>query len=240
MSEERATLEMIAPSVEEALEKGLAELGVAEDQVAVEVLDEGSKGVFGMGSRQARIRITVGGDGTPGMPQKDQPADSGDQTWDDETENTRALAQETVQTLLEKMNVRANTNTRVIANEEPDKFPNIHVDVTGDDLSYLIGKRAETLNALQFVTRMIVGKEISHAANIIVDVEGYRERRERSLRQMANKMADQVISSGRSQSLEPMPAAERRIIHIELQENDEVTTNSVGDDPRRKVTITPV
>jgi spoIIIJ-associated protein len=124
--------------------------------------------------------------------------------------------------------------------EDGKDRPGILVEIFGDDLSILIGKQAETLNALQYITRLIVGKEVGHGVNLSVDVEGYRSRREKSLRQLAQRMADQAIKTGRRQMLEPMPANERRIIHIELRDNDEVTTSSVGEDPRRKVTITPV
>jgi spoIIIJ-associated protein len=115
----------------------------------------------------------------------------------------------------------------------------VSVDVNGDDLSILIGRRAETLNALQYITSLIVSKEIGRYVPIIVDVEGYRVRREGQLRQLARRMADQAIKTGRRQILEPMPANERRIIHIELRENPKVSTESVGEEPRRKVTIIP-
>jgi spoIIIJ-associated protein len=144
-----------------------------------------------------------------------------------------------VSELLEKMHINANVDTRVGNTTGRDGAPNIMVDITGNDLSILIGRRAETLNALQYVSRMIVGKEIGRASNLILDVEGYRERRERSLRQLAQRMAKQAIKSGRRQTLEPMPANERRIIHMELHESEDVSTQSVGDEPRRKVTIIP-
>jgi spoIIIJ-associated protein len=96
------------------------------------------------------------------------------------------------------------------------------------------------LNALQFITRLIVGKELGRSVYMTVDVEGYRVRRERSLRNLAQRMATQAVKAGRRQTLEPMPPAERRIIHIELRDNKEVITESVGEDPKRKVTIIPV
>ncbi|KAA3642154.1 MAG: hypothetical protein DWQ07_24215 [Chloroflexi bacterium] len=92
---------------------------------------------------------------------------------------------------------------------------------------------------MQYITRLIVGKELGRSTHLIVDVEGYRMRRERSLRQMAQKMARQAVRSGRRQSLEPMSPAERRIIHIELRDNEDVYTESEGEDPRRKVVIIP-
>jgi spoIIIJ-associated protein len=116
----------------------------------------------------------------------------------------------------------------------------VTVNVNGDDLSILIGRRAETLNALQYITSLIMSKELGRFIPVVVDVEGYRVRRENQLRQLARRVAEQAIKTGRRQILEPMPANERRIIHIELRENPQVTTESVGEEPRRKVTINPV
>jgi spoIIIJ-associated protein len=103
----------------------------------------------------------------------------------------------------------------------------------------LIGRQAETLNALQYLSSLIVSKEIGHSIPLIVDVEGYRARREQQLRQLARRMADQATKTGRRQVLEPMPANERRLIHLELRDNPDVTTESIGEEPRRKVTIIP-
>jgi spoIIIJ-associated protein len=123
--------------------------------------------------------------------------------------------------------------------DERSRTP-LMVDIGGDDLSILIGPRAETLNALQYITNLIIGKELGRSVPLIVDVEGFRKRRNQQLRRLAQQMADQAINSGRRQVLEPMPANERRMVHIELRSNPEVTTESVGEDPRRKVTIIPV
>jgi spoIIIJ-associated protein len=115
----------------------------------------------------------------------------------------------------------------------------IHVDVRGSDLSVLIGRRSETLNAFQYVASLIIGKDTQQFVQLTVDVEGYRDRREKQLVQMAQRMADQVAKNGRRQTLEPMPSAERRIIHIALREHPAVTTESTGDEPYRKVVILP-
>ncbi|MEK6256869.1 MAG: protein jag [Chloroflexota bacterium] len=236
MSDQRATIESIAPSVEEAIAKGADELGIAENLLDVEILDDGSKGLLGIGGRQARVRLTVKtNDGD------DRPHDSGRsvKTSDEDMENAISITRETVAELLDKMNVHAEV-TAHLGERESDKYQApIIVDINGNDLSILIGQKAETLNALQFITRLIVGKEIGHSAPISVDVEGYRKRREENLRRIAKQMAEQAISSGRRQTLEPMPANERRIIHVELHENPDVETESVGQEPRRKVTINP-
>ena len=103
----------------------------------------------------------------------------------------------------------------------------------------MIGRHAETLNAFQYVASLMVGKETQQFVQMTVDVEGYRARREKQLRQMAQRMADQALKMGRRVPLEPMSAAERRVIHMELQNHPAVMTESVGEEPRRKVTIAP-
>jgi spoIIIJ-associated protein len=113
------------------------------------------------------------------------------------------------------------------------------VDVHGEDLSGLIGRHAETLNAFQYVASLMVGKETQQWVQLVVDVEGFRSRRERQLKQLANRMAEQVMKTGRRGSLEPMPSNERRIIHLELRGHPAVTTESTGEEPHRKVVVVP-
>lgn len=264
MNQKRTSLEVIAPSVEEAVEKGLDDLGIPREAVDVEVLDEGSRGLFGLGSRQARVRLTIKAarpSERPGVrragpipaeeppeppaqpaaePPVGPPAERQVETLTPEDEYLVTTARETVRELLDKMKVRGATVTAEFgeADDDRSRVP-INVNVHGDDLSILIGRRAETLNALQYITSLIVSKELGRFVPIVVDVEGYRVRRENQLRQLARRMAEQAVKTGRRQILEPMPANERRIVHIELRENPDVQTESVGEDPRRKVTIIP-
>ena len=268
MKEKRATLEAIAPSVEEAIEKGLAELGLPAEAVEVEILDQGSRGLFGIGSRQARIRLTViapAGEKTktekpsqkpskpveekrevkkevattetPGVqepvPLKVKPAISPEQ------ENDLQIAQATVSELLDTMKVQASVSVHYAEPDDERSRVPILVEIRGDDLSILIGRRAETLNALQYISSLMVSKELGRPVSLVVDVEGYRTRREGQLRQLARRMAEQAVKTGRRQVLEPMPANERRIVHLELRGHEYVTTESVGEEPRRKVTILP-
>jgi len=149
------------------------------------------------------------------------------------------IARDVVSELLEKMKVRATVTAEYVPTTDARSRVPVRVNVNGDDLSYLIGRQAETLNSLQYISSLIINKEIGRSIPLIVDVEGYRIRRENQLRQLARRMADQAVSTDQRQVLEPMPANERRIIHIELRENSNVTTESIGEDPRRKVTITP-
>jgi len=268
MSDSHAVLEVIAPTIEEAIEKGLNELGLPREDVDVEVLDEGSKGLFGLGSRQARIRLNVkaassemkvveantmqdGGMGktasemsstleteiVEGEEEEEEAVVARPTSVEPEDEYVLHVAEDTVAELLQRMHVRADVSAQF---GEPDDLRGrvpVNVEITGKDLSILIGRQAETLNALQYIAGLMVSKEIGHALTLVIDVQGYRKRREQQLRQLARRMADQAIKTGRRQVLEPMPANERRIIHIELRDHPQVTTESIGEEPRRKVTI---
>ena len=149
------------------------------------------------------------------------------------------VARDTVSELLKAMKVQAKVSVQTGHPEDPQDRTPVQVDIRGDDLSILIGPKAETLNALQYIAGLIISKEVGHAIPLVVDVEGYRARRSQQIRQLARRMADQAVRTGRRQALEPMPASERRLVHIELRNHSEVITESVGEEPRRKVTIVP-
>jgi spoIIIJ-associated protein len=281
---ERTTLEIIAPTVEEAIAQGLAQLGLTADAVSVEVLDTGNKGFFGLGKPQVRVRLTVNPVGGPlpietkpvGEPKKQKeekrvdkkpapapaqeppapaarsqrspeadrpqnkpvpaakPEPQSEPEHDPLLDHTEAV----VSKMLHMLNLEAQVSAHYGASER-DGRRNIHVDIRGKDLSVLIGRRSETLSAFQYIASLIVGKETQQFVQLVVDVEGYRDRREKQLVQMANRMADQVSKTGRRQTLEPMPSSERRIIHIALREHPDVKTESTGEEPYRKVVIMP-
>jgi len=135
--------------------------------------------------------------------------------------------------------VRARVSARYLRVPDEAEQPTVLVEIQGNDLSILIGRRSETLNALQYLTNLIVGKELGRWLPVLIDVQGYRARRERQLRILARRMAEQAVHTGRRQVLEPMPPDERRLIHLELRNHPQVTTESIGEDPNRKVTIVP-
>jgi spoIIIJ-associated protein len=233
---ERTTLEVIAPSIEEAVSRGVEQLGVPREMVEVDVLDEGSKGFLGIGGRQVRVRLTLKAAETEAQPQAaaSKPAEtaaaapSGDTLLDFSIQTTGEL--------LAKMKIKARVEAKYGEAEADGEVP-ILIDVHGEDLSVLIGRRAETLNALQYILALIISKEASRWVQVTVDVEGYRARRERQLRQLARRMAEQAVRTGKRQLLEPMSAAERRIVHLELRSHEAVSTESIGDEPNRKVSI---
>jgi len=115
----------------------------------------------------------------------------------------------------------------------------IVLDVQGPDLGLLIGRRGDTLAALQYIARLIIAKQLGHGIDLVVDVQGHKKRREEQLRRLAQRMAEQAVERGRTMTLEPMPANERRIIHLELRDHPGVTTESVGEGSHRKVTVVP-
>ena len=234
---ERTTLEVIAPSVEEALARGLEQLGVSKDQVDLEVLDEGNRGFLGFGSRQVRVRLTLkAGDVSDVL----SPVSAESQTPDEASETTDDplldFSIRNARELLTKMKLPARVSAKYGQPDEKGES-SILIDIYGDDLSILIGRRAETLNALQYILGLIISKEAQSWVQVVVDVEGYRARREKQLRQLARRMAEQAVRTGKRQILEPMSSAERRIVHLELRDHPEVTSESIGDDPARKVTI---
>jgi len=142
--------------------------------------------------------------------------------------------------LLEHMNLDAHVEiVPQSAAEIDDDEPALVLNIVGDNLGVLIGRQNETLSALEFVTRLMVNQQVRSRTSFVVDVNGYRAKRAESLRKLALRMADQVTQSGRTVSLEPMPPAERRIIHLALREHPSVITQSVGDGDKRKVTIVP-
>ncbi len=276
---ERTTLEIIAPTVEEALEQGLSQLGLTADAVSVEVLDSGSKGLFGLGGRQVRVRLSINPPpgSEPPPPPEPKPATSSERVAAKKAESapkarepkkpreekprvekkaeeppapvvTRRIdelndpllntSEEVVSKLIHHLGLKAQVSAHFDEDSTDDRH-NILVDVRGDDLSALIGRHAETLNAFQHVASLIVGKETQQWVQLTIDVEGYRARREKQLRTLARRMADQVTKSGRKMTMEPMPSSERRVIHIELRGDPAVTTESACEEPYRKVVILP-
>lgn len=248
MSKERPMLEVIAPSVEEAVEKGLKELGLCKEDVEVEVLDSGKRSLFKLASRQARVRLKMKlsddveinnlQQGEEANVELDENNSSSDESIVDDNDLDEGLkvARNTINTLLDEMNVEANVHVEYGEMDGQHIAP-ILINLEGNDLSFLIGRKSETINALQYITNLIVGKKLNRWIPLQIDVQNYRVRRERELRKLARRIADQVVTSGRKQYLEPMPPNERRIIHIELRENPDVITESSGEDPHRKVVV---
>ncbi|NDJ78267.1 MAG: protein jag [Chloroflexi bacterium] len=273
MSDTRS-VETNADDIETAIELGLEELGVSRESVIVEILDEPSRGLLGIGARPARVRLTTAAPSRhqpPPTTRREPPsprvyedvqeiADEvdkvGDDVFVDEEEDDDGPLAETVpvavddldddarvglatlEELLAKMQIKADIAVHRAAAENGEEAPWV-LQIQGSDLGMLIGRRGETLAALQYITRLIVSRELQRRANIVLDVEGYKTRREQMLRRLAKRMAEQAVQLGRTVPLEPMPPYERRIVHLALRDHPDVMTESVGEGDHRKVTIVP-
>ncbi len=282
-------------TVEAAINAGLAALGASRDEVAVEIIRTGSRGVLGIGAEDAVVRLSliarpaVSGAREPApvaepaatppaiqepsQPESPQPtpaaqpparAPRGRPTPKaepvraaapavptgpkepparaDEDKSSAAVreGQVVLQDLLDRMNLRARVEILQQSDAEAGEGERVQVlNIVGDDLGVLIGRQNEVLTSLELITRLIVNQRVRIRSNFVVDVNGYRAKRAESLRRLALRMADQVVETGRTAVLEPMPPAERRIIHLALRDHPHVTTQSVGEGDRRKVTIIP-
>ena len=204
---------MTGRTVDEAIELALKELDVDRDEAEVEILSRGKAGFLGIGAELARVKVTKISQGP----------------------SAAALAVETVSRILSAAKVNVNRTLR--AANDPDVGGPI-IDLDGDDSGLLIGRRGQTLQALQFLVNLIVRKQFEDV-RVALDVERYRERRENSLREMASKVAARVVQTSRSVTLEPMSPADRRIVHTTLTDHPGVTTESAGVGDDRKVTIMP-
>jgi len=224
--EERTEIVMTAPTVDEAIELGLKELDADRDEAEVEILSRGKTGFLGIGSEAARvrvIRISVGRD------------DAGVPTTAEGDTTAAGVATAAVGRILEAAGVNV-TRTLRAANDPESGGPII--DLAGEDSGLLIGRRGLTLQALQFLVNLIVRRHFA-GVRVVLDVENYRQRRELQLREMATTIAKRVAETNRSITLEPMPPADRRIIHTSLTDHPGVSTESTGEGEGRKVTIMP-
>jgi spoIIIJ-associated protein len=218
-------------TVEEAIREALKILGARREDVDLMVLDEGSRGVLGLGSRVARVRLTLLSEmedeeavaPAAGTPSPLAGVDAGEVV---------ELAQSVTTSLVEAMGFQATVAGRQEAAQ-------IYVSVTGPGLAPLIGRRGQALEALDLLVNLIVAHQQGRRIPVVVDIERYRERRVETLQDMARRFADRVRRTGHPLALKPMPAAERRIIHTTLAEDGSVATHSEGEDPERRVVITP-
>ena len=224
--EEATEIIMSARTVDEAIELGLKELDADRDEAEVEILSRGKAGFLGIGAEAARVRVTriSAGRNAAGMPT----------TGEGET-TAAGVATAAVGRILEAAGVNVTRTLR--AADDPESGGPI-IDLAGEDSGLLIGRRGQTLQALQFLVNLIVRKQFE-GVRVVLDVENYRQRREFQLRDMATKVAARVTQTNRSITLEPMPPADRRIIHTSLTDNPDVSTESTGEGEGRKVTIMP-
>ena len=279
--------------MEEAVTQGLEKLGVSLGDVSIDIIDEGSKGLFGLiGGKPARVRLTVkeGAEETdllaslsldadapnkekakakqeikpeakasrpekvkaakPGAPAavKEKPTKPVKQgkTADPAPAKAVRSAQPSLQDAESAagkaqrflIEVTRLMNLDVTVESGVDSEGNVRVDIHGDTLGILIGRRGETLDAIQYLTSLAVNRGQEAYTRVTIDTENYRAKREEALTRLANRMANRAVKTGRKVVLEPMNPYERRILHSALQQNEAVTTHSEGDEPNRHVVIT--
>lgn len=213
------SVEVSAKNVEEAVELALKKLGANRDEVEVVVLKKGRPGFLGFGAEEARVRVTR-------------------HRLEEAERASVILATEILEKLLNLMKVPASIQVKEPSSsgEITGRAP-IALDISGEDLGILIGRRGNTLSSLQYVLYLMVSHQVKARVLLSMDVEGYRERRYEALKNLALRMAERVRDTGQPVTLEPMPPSERRIIHLALQEHPEVITQSMGEGESRKVTI---
>ena len=210
----KQSLEQTGKTVDEAIDLALQELGVGRDAVEVDVISHGRTGILGIGSEPARVRVSL---------ITGSPADAGD-------------ALSVVNHLLDSMGVDVTPTIRSSGTGPDD--PTI-IDIQGEDAGLIIGTRGETLRAFQYVVNIVLGRREDAGGPVVVDVEQYRDRRQRQVAGLATRMAERAIASGRPVTLEPMSPADRRLVHVALSDDTGVTTESSGDGHDRRVTISP-
>lgn len=200
------TVEKYAKTKEEAIALALEELGAERDDVEIEVVDEGSKGFLGIGSKDAVVKVTL------------------------KASDSVKRAEDFLGKIFSLTGEKVDINSKL----EDDC---LKIELSGLDMGIVIGKRGETLDALQHLTSLAVNRGDNAFVKISLDAENYREKRNAALESLAHKLAAKVKRTRRNTTLEPMNAYERRIIHASLQDDDEVTTYSVGQGINRKVVI---
>ena len=254
MANARGEIEVSARTVDEAIAQALTQLRLERDDVEVEVLHAGSPGrLLGFGAEPARVRVRPLAAGAPATSavapasdvddadEREAPEDTEDGDEADESdaepipENLEGEAEMARLMLVEMLNRMGLDDASVeVAGTEP-----ILLNIMGDDLADLIGRRGENLRSIQFILNLMVNKQLRRRLRVQLDVDGYRSRREELLRSMAQRFAHRVRSTREPMQLETMPPNERRIIHMELAEDPDVETESTGEGDMRRVVIRP-
>lgn len=218
------SLEISGRTVEEAIERALEQLGLARDDVEVTILKKGRPGFLRLGAEEATVRVT------PRLKNQEN----------QEEDSAAALATKVLEELLALMKLEAAVELKPPSLDGANPGArSIALEVKGEDLGILIGRRGETLASLQYIVRLIVARYQKANVPIAIDVEGYKQRRYKVLRDLALRLAQKVKSSGQSITLEPMLPDERRVVHLALSVHPDVTTQSYGEGEARKVVVMP-
>ena len=201
-------IEVSAKTVSDAITEACQKLGVTSDKLDYEVVEEGSSGFLGIGAKSAVIKASV------------------------KKSSVEEVARVFLNDVFQAMNMEV-----VIAIKYNEEEKNMDIELSGNEMGVLIGKRGQTLDSLQYLTSLVVNKEQSGYTRVVIDAENYRAKREKTLELLAIRLAKKVGKTKRSIKLEPMNPYERKVIHATLQNHPYVTTRSEGQDPYRRVII---
>ena len=227
------TVEKRGKTVDEALQLALEDLGAEREDCQVTVLEEPKAGWLGLiGGREALIRVEHD------APEEDEEEPAPEEGAVEEEAPSPPLQSKADQAreFLTEVLMHMDMDSQVDIIEDSDR---IYCEISGEDVGALIGRRGQTLNALQYLTKLVTGRHPEDRRRLAVDIEGYRKRRENRLRSTVKRMAEQVAKTGNSVELEPMDAQERKVVHMALQDYPGIATYSEGADPYRKVVISP-
>ena len=244
-------IECTGKTADAAIAAALDQLGLAREDVSVEVLELAKPGFLGIGGTPAKVRVSYE---APDEAPASQPSAAAAEPV---VEETPAVEEEPVEKLIEKTvtaataanddisqritaflsGLRAQMEVNAVPQSSVDAEGNYLVELVGQDLGAVIGRRGETLDAIQQLTGYAVNKGLAHRVRVRIDAEGYRSKREESLERMARRTAEKAVRFRRNVTLEPMNAYERHVIHTALQDYPEVTTYSIGAEPNRRTVV---
>jgi len=252
-------IEQTGKNVDEATQLALEQMGVTEDEVDVEILEEGSRGFLGLGQAPARVRVTLkeakpvtrgrraAGPKRRAKPSAEAPSEEAQvavqeavapaepvpEPSEDLVKQAAEISQEVLQRILEDMGDGAKAVVRSASDSQ------VVLDIVGGDTAVLIGRHGQTINAMQYLVGIATNKRLQEKVRVILDAEGYRGRREEALRNQTLYLARRVKETGQEAVLEPLEANERRIVHLILADDSNVYTYSEGEEPERRVVISP-
>ena len=243
------SIEISAKTIDAAIEKGLSELSLQREDVTVEVLENPKSGFLGIGATPAKILMTVlGSDGAAAERKEEKKAEKAEKKSEKkaekkiEKEEKKEEKKETVPATGDAAEFLSKVLSFIcedvrLEQHKASEEGTVSFEIVGENLGGIIGRRGETLDALQHLANLAVNRSGKEKVRVLLDAENYREKREESLAKFADRAASQVLKYKRSKALEPMNAYERHIIHASLQNRENISTSSVGTDPNRRVII---
>ena len=231
------SVEKTGKTVDNAITDALIELGATTDEVEIQVLERGSKGFLGLGAKDARVRVSL--KELPEAQDISQSADTGaiEEIIPEDKEEIKVVVNENAKVFLNSVLTEMGLDATLETNVVDDR---VYIEISGEKMGMVIGKRGDTLDALQYLTNIVVNKGHHDYVKIMLDTENYRSRREDTLKKVAYKFAKKAVQTKRPVILEPMNPYDRRIVHSALQDSRTVKTHSEGKEPFRRVVITPL